>query len=72
MSNEEKILEILFQMQTDISDLKQGQKSLETKVDKLESKVDKLQDDMSEVKANVRLLWDESVRHDKIIDRIAK
>ena len=36
MNNEEKILEILGHMQTDISDLKEGQKSLEEGVASLE------------------------------------
>lgn len=72
MNNEEKILELLLKMQDDITDLKQGQKKLEKKVDTIEKKVDKLQDDMSQVKADVHLLWNESVRHDKILDKITE
>lgn len=86
MNNEEKILEILMQMQSDVSGLKSdvsGLKSdvselktkvgnIETKVDALETKVDALQEDMSEVKLNVRFLWEEYERQDKRIDRIAK
>lgn len=86
MNNEEKILEILMQMQSDVSGLKSDVfelktkvgnietkvDALETKVDALEAKVDALQEDMSEVKLNVRFLWEEYERQDKRIDRIAK
>lgn len=86
MNNEEKILEILMQMQSDVSGLKSDVSelktkvdnievkvdALETKVDALETKVDALQEDMSEVKLNVRFLWEEYERQDKRIDRIAK
>ena len=86
MNNEEKILEILMQIQPQISSLEQGQKNierrldtletkvdnLETKVDNLETKVDALQEDMDEVRRNVRFLWQEYERQDKRIDRIAK
>lgn len=72
MNNEEKILEILMQMQSDMSELKSDVSVLKTKVDNIETKVDSLQKDMDEVKLNVRFLWEEYERQDKRIDRIAK
>ncbi len=72
MNNEEKILEILTQIQPQISSLEQGQKNIERRLDTLEAKVDALQEDMDEVKLNVRFLWEEYERQDKRIDRIAK
>ncbi len=72
MNNEEKILEILMQIQPQISSLEQGQKNIERRLDTLEAKVDTLQKDMDEVKLNVRFLWEEYERQDKRIDRIAK
>lgn len=72
MNNEEKILEILMQMQSDMSELKSDVSVLKTKVDNIETKVDALQKDMDEVKLNVRFLWEEYERQDKRIDRIAK
>lgn len=45
MNNEEKILGILMQMQSDIADLKAGQA--------------KMQEDIADIKTNVQFIWDD-------------
>ncbi len=50
MTNDEKILEILMQMQSDISDLKVGQAKLEQDVSDLKTGQAKLEQDVSDLK----------------------
>lgn len=65
MNNEEKILSILTQMQTQLS-------SLEQRMVSVEGKVDQLQCDMSEVKENVKYIWEDIALHEKRLDKIAR
>ena len=53
MTNDEKILEILMQMQSDISDLKTGQAKLEQDVSDLKTDVADLKSDVSGLKNDV-------------------
>lgn len=53
MTNDEKILEILMQMQSDISDLKTGQAKLEQDVTDLKTGQAKLEQDVAGLKTNV-------------------
>lgn len=53
MTNDEKILEILMQMQSDISDLKTGQAKLEQDVSDLKTDVADLKSDVSGLKTDV-------------------
>lgn len=53
MTNDEKILEILMQMQSDISDLKTGQAKLEQDVSGLKTDVADLKSDVSGLKNDV-------------------
>lgn len=50
MTNDEKILEILMQMQSDISDLKTGQSKLEQDVSGLKTDVTALKSDVADLK----------------------
>ena len=50
MNNEEKILQILTQMQGDISDLKQGQVNMNGRLDNLEQGQASMQSDISNLK----------------------
>ena len=62
MNNEEKILAILTQMQTDISDLKAGQA-------KLEAAQAKMQEDIDEIKTNVEYIWEDISRTSDRVDK---
>lgn len=69
MNNEEKILDILLQMQ-------QEQKTTNQRLAKLEAGQAKLQADVAEIKTNIKYLWDDVSRignrvdiHDEIIHR---
>lgn len=53
MTNDEKILEILMQMQSDISDLKTGQAKLEQDVTDLKTGQAKLEQDVAGLKTDV-------------------
>lgn len=53
MTNDEKILEILMQMQSDISDLKTGQAKLEQDVSGLKTDVAVLKTDVTALKSDV-------------------
>lgn len=56
MTNEDKILELLVQMQSGISDLRAGQVSLNAKVSALDEKVASLDTRMSRLEARVSTL----------------
>lgn len=50
---EERIVNILLDIKTDIGELKKGQNRIEGKVSNLDDKVGRLEDDVSELKAGV-------------------
>lgn len=58
MNNEDKILQILEQMQSDIADLKAGQAAMQA--------------DIAEINMNVKYIWEDLSRQEKRIDRIVK
>ncbi len=60
MNNEEKILEILTQMQQDISDLKTGQANLEAGQAALHK-------DVEQIKNDIQFMWEDI---DRISDRL--
>ena len=66
MNNEEKILGILMQMQSDIAGLKAGQAALEAgqadlrkDIADLKAGQAKMQEDISDTKTNVQFIWDD-------------
>ena len=56
MNNEEKILEILVQMQTNITDLKSGQAQMRADITELKSEQAQMRADITELKTDVRAL----------------
>ena len=52
MSNEEKMLDLLTQMQTDISSLKSGQEEMRTDIAALKSGQEKMQTDIAALKSS--------------------
>lgn len=77
MSNEEKILELLTQMQTDISTLKSGQQEIRTDITGIKDRLDRVEDRAqrtavlleTEVDRKLDLLYD---GHDAIMERLDK
>ena len=69
MNNEEKILQILTQMQGDISDLKQGQAKLEQGQAKLEQGQARLEAKVKDIDLNIKALWEDIKRGDLRLDR---
>ena len=77
MSNEEKILELLTQMQTDISTLKSGQQEILTDITGIKDRLDRVEDRAqrtavlleTEVDRKLDLLYD---GHDAIMERLDK
>lgn len=75
MSNEEKILELLTQMQTDISTLKSGQQEIRTDITGIKDRLDRVEDRAqrtavlleTEVDRKLDLLYD---GHDAIMERL--
>lgn len=65
MNNEEKMLHLLSNLTEKIDNLDRGQKQMQADIDKLNS-------DMSEVKANVKYIWEDISRQEKRIDKIAR
>ena len=69
MNNEEKILEILAQVQTDLSGLKQGQAEMNGRMDKLDGRIDKLDGRMDKLDSRLSSV-ETDVREIKHITRV--
>ena len=59
MNNEEKILEILVQMQTNITDLKSGQAQMQTNITDLKSGQAQMRADIADLRTEVAHICDE-------------
>lgn len=59
MNNEEKILGILMQMQSDIADLREGIADLREDIGDLKAGQAKMQEDIADIKTNVQFIWDD-------------
>ena len=59
MNNEEKILGILMQMQSDITALKAGQSKIQEDIAGLKAGQSKMQEDIADIKTNVQFIWDD-------------
>ena len=77
MSNEEKMLDLLTQMQTDISSLKSGQEEMRTDIAGIKDRLDRVEDRAqqtavllkTEVDRKLNLLYE---GHDAIMERLDK
>ncbi|QEK12624.1 hypothetical protein FQB35_09955 [Crassaminicella thermophila] len=79
MSNEEKILNLLEQMQKDISTLKEGQTHTNQRLDNIESEIKNLRTDVTSLKQGQQEIKDHLIeldtknanRHLEIIDKLS-
>jgi len=69
MNNEEKMLQILTQMQTDIKDLKSDVKDLKSDVKNLKSDIKDLKSDMKKVDLNIKGLWEDIVKGENRLEK---